>query len=71
MANPGGIVTNPVERPLGSRNNRTKEVIEKITANGFKDPLITLSEISANSKDEHMRATTSQISLPTSTAKWA
>ena len=32
-------------RPFGSRNRRTKEIIEQIIKNGFKDPLIVLSEL--------------------------
>ena len=59
-----GIPDNPNGRPIGARNNRTKEIILKLTANGFKDPLITLSEISANSPDEHMRAVASQMLAP-------
>jgi hypothetical protein len=49
MANPTGVggfrpgeVGNPNGRPLGSRNKRTKEIINEIIKSGNKDPLITL-----------------------------
>jgi hypothetical protein len=39
-------------RPSGARNIRTKEIIKKIVSNGFKDPLIVLSELASHSKEE-------------------
>jgi hypothetical protein len=59
-----GIATNPNGRPAASRNNRTKEVIQKLISNGFKDPLITLSELSANSEDAYLRAQASNMLAP-------
>jgi uncharacterized protein DUF5681 len=55
---------NPNGRPVGSRNNRTKEVIERIIALGHKDPLITLAELQANSDDENVRATAANMLAP-------
>jgi hypothetical protein len=40
-----GVVTNPNGRPRGTRNNRTKEIVQKLIDLGHKDPLVTLSEI--------------------------
>src|SRR6516165_12232762 len=59
-----GIPNNPNDRPIGARNNRAKEIIQKLTANGFKDPLITLAELSEKSQSEQIRATASQMLAP-------
>ena len=59
-----GIPNNPNDRPIGARNNRAKEIIQKLTANGFKDPLITLAELSEKSESEQIRATASQMLAP-------
>ena len=71
MANPHptgawkpGQVTNPNGRPTGSRNNRTKQTIEKIIALGHKDPLETLSELQHSSDDEAIRATAANMLAP-------
>jgi hypothetical protein len=59
-----GDVGNPNGRPVGSRNNRTKEVIQKLIANGFKDPLIVLGEIVTQSEDAHLRAQAANMLAP-------
>src|SRR6516225_4085706 len=59
-----GQVTNPNGRPVGSRNNRTKEIVEKIIALGHQDPLITLAELQAKSHDEAIRATAANMLAP-------
>jgi len=59
-----GEVANPNGRPLGSRNKRTKEVINQIIKSGNKDPLLTLSEISSNDPDSAIRATAANMLAP-------
>ena len=51
-------------RPVGSRNIRTKGVVEKIIALGHKDPLETLSELQHSSSDEGIRATAANMLAP-------
>jgi hypothetical protein len=51
-------------RPAGSRNNRTKEVIDLIKSLDHKDPLITLSELQNSAKDEGIRATAANMLAP-------
>jgi hypothetical protein len=71
MSNPSGIggfrageVGNPNGRPVGSRNKRTKEIINQIIKSGNKDPLLTLSEISSNDPDSSIRATAANMLAP-------
>jgi hypothetical protein len=59
-----GQIGNPNGRPVGSRNRRTKEVIEQIIKSNNKDPLITLSEISSNDPDSAIRATAANMLAP-------
>ena len=51
-----GQIGNPNGRPVGSRNRRTKEIIDQIIKSNNKDPLITLSEISFTDPDSSIRA---------------
>jgi hypothetical protein len=51
-------------RRLGSRNKRTQDVINIITSNGYKDPLLVLSDLCTHSEDEHIRATASNMLAP-------
>jgi hypothetical protein len=51
-------------RPVGSRNIRTEEVLDKIKALGFQDPLVTLAQLQANSGDEAIRATAANMLAP-------
>ena len=55
---------NPNGRPFGSRNKRTREIIEQIIASGNKDPLVTLSEIQDASPDLSIRATAASMLAP-------
>jgi hypothetical protein len=55
---------NPNGRPVGSRNNRTKEVVEQILALGLKDPLVTLAELQATDPDSGIRATAANMLAP-------
>jgi hypothetical protein len=59
-----GQIGNPNGRPLGSRNKRTKEVIQQIIESNNKDPLITLSEISSSDPDSAIRATAANMLAP-------
>jgi hypothetical protein len=59
-----GQTGNPNGRPLGSRNKRTKEIIQLIIESNNKDPLITLSEISSNDPDSAIRATAANMLAP-------
>jgi hypothetical protein len=59
-----GQIGNPNGRPLGSRNKRTKEIIQLIIESNNKDPLITLSEISSNDPDSAIRATAANMLAP-------
>jgi hypothetical protein len=51
-------------RPVGSRNNRTKEVLDLISSLKLQDPLITLAQLQANSGDEAIRATAANMLAP-------
>jgi hypothetical protein len=55
---------NPNGRPAGSRNIRTREVLDLIRAQGHKDPLVTLSELQNSSDDEGIRATAANMLAP-------
>jgi hypothetical protein len=59
-----GQIGNPNGRPIGSRNRRTKEIIEQIIKSNNKDPLITLSEISSSDPDSAIRATAANMLAP-------
>jgi hypothetical protein len=59
-----GQIGNPNGRPAGSRNRRTKEIIEQIIKSNNKDPLITLSEISSSDPDSAIRATAANMLAP-------
>jgi hypothetical protein len=59
-----GVKPEGAGRPQGSRNNRTKEVIQQIVAAGHKDPLLTLAELQAKSKDETIRAQAANMLAP-------
>jgi hypothetical protein len=59
-----GASLNPNGRPVGSRNIRTQEVLDKIKALGFQDPLVTLAQLQANSNDEAIRATAANMLAP-------
>src|SRR5262249_44873897 len=59
-----GQIGNPNGRPLGSRNKRTKEIIQQIVESNNKDPLITLSEISSSDPDSAIRATAANMLAP-------
>jgi hypothetical protein len=59
-----GQIGNPNGRPLGSRNKRTKEIIQQIIESNNKDPLITLSEISSNDPDTSIRAAAANMLAP-------
>jgi hypothetical protein len=59
-----GQIGNPNGRPLGSRNKRTKEVIQQIIESNNKDPLITLAEISSTDPDSAIRATAANMLAP-------
>jgi hypothetical protein len=51
-------------RPSGSRNRRTQEILDLIKASGHKDPLLALSELVSNSKDEAVVAQASSMLAP-------
>ena len=55
---------NPNGRPPGSRNKRTRDIINQIVATGHKDPLLTLSELQATAKDEFIRAMAANMLAP-------
>ena len=55
---------NPNGRPIGSRNKRTQQIVQQIINSGNKDPLVTLSELQANSTDEGIRATAANMLAP-------
>src|SRR5262249_45846962 len=59
-----GQIGNPNGRPLGSRNKRTKEIINQIIQSGNKDPLLTLSEISSSDLDSSVRAAAANMLAP-------
>src|SRR5262249_28381603 len=59
-----GQIGNPNGRPVGSRNRRTKEIIDLIIKSENKDPLITLSEISSTDPDSAIRATAANMLAP-------
>ena len=59
-----GQIGNPNGRPLGSRNKRTKEIIQQIIESNNKDPLVTLSEISSSDPDSAIRATAANMLAP-------
>src|SRR5262249_48341413 len=59
-----GQIGNPNGRPLGSRNRRTKEIIQQIIESNNKDPLITLAEISSTHPDSAIRATAANMLAP-------
>jgi hypothetical protein len=59
-----GQIGNPNGRPLGSRNKRTKEIIQQIIESNNKDPLITLSEISSTDPDSSIRAAAANMLAP-------
>jgi hypothetical protein len=59
-----GQIGNPNGRPIGSRNRRTKEIIQQIIESNNKDPLITLSEISSTDPDSAIRATAANMLAP-------
>jgi hypothetical protein len=59
-----GQIGNPNGRPLGSRNRRTKEIIDLIIKSENKDPLLTLSEISSTDPDSAIRATAANMLAP-------
>jgi hypothetical protein len=59
-----GVSGNPNGRPRGSRNIRTTEIVNQIIKSGNKDPLVTLSELQANSADEAIRATAANMLAP-------
>jgi hypothetical protein len=59
-----GQIGNPNGRPVGSRNRRTKEIIDLIIKSENKDPLITLSEISSNDPDSSIRAAAANMLAP-------
>jgi hypothetical protein len=59
-----GEVSNPNGRRVGSRNKRTAEIINQIINSGNKDPLVTLSELQANSSDESIRASAANMLAP-------
>jgi hypothetical protein len=40
-------------RPVGSRNRRTKEILDRLQARGDKDPVDFLSEIVTNANNQH------------------
>jgi hypothetical protein len=51
-------------RPIGSRNKRTTEIVNQIISSGNKDPLLTLSDLQAQSADEGIRATAANMLAP-------
>jgi hypothetical protein len=55
---------NPSGRTPGARNKRTKEIVDQIIATGNKDPLLTLSDLQAQSEDEGIRATAASMLAP-------
>jgi hypothetical protein len=59
-----GQIGNPNGRPVGSRNKRTKEIIQQIIESNNKDPLLTLSEISSTDPDSAIRATAANMLAP-------
>ena len=59
-----GQIGNPNGRPVGSRNRRTKEIIDQIIKSNNKDPLITLSEISSSDPDSSIRAAAAYMLAP-------
>src|SRR5215813_3454714 len=59
-----GQIGNPNGRPIGSRNRRTKEIIQQIIESNNKDPLITLAEISSTDPDSAIRATAANMLAP-------
>ena len=59
-----GQIGNPNGRPVGSRNKRTKEIIQQIIESNNKDPLITLAEISSTDPESAIRATAANMLAP-------
>jgi hypothetical protein len=59
-----GHTLNPNGRPVGSRNNRTADIVKRLISLGHKDPLETLSELQNNSQDEAIRATAANMLAP-------
>jgi hypothetical protein len=59
-----GFSGNPNGRPAGARNKHTQLVLDLIKASGHKDPLLALSELVANSKDEAVVAQASSMLAP-------
>ena len=58
-----GQVANPNGRPVGSRNKRTKELLEMLEARGDKDPLDFLSDIITNGTDPVLKVQAAGIAI--------
>jgi Family of unknown function (DUF5681) len=58
-----GQVANPNGRPVGSRNKRTKELLDMLEARGDKDPLDFLSDIITNGTDPALKVQAAGIAI--------
>jgi hypothetical protein len=71
MSNPtgkGGFIpgeaSNPSGKKPGTRNRRTRDIVQQIIDAGYRDPLITLSEIQHGNPDASIRAQTASMLAP-------
>jgi hypothetical protein len=58
-----GVSANPNGRPAGSRNKRTKELLDMLEARGDKDPLDFLSDVITNGTDPALKVQAAGIAI--------